>query len=123
MNIGTKVKVLVGQNPDLIGKEATVTGSNGQHLEIMIQGRESMRYTVSAGCVQSLEPVEPVVKIDKISKKPVKMTEKPIEDVRKKNLITNYQISKSESRGWIKVRIEELEEQLKQLKAIDGHLT
>lgn len=55
MKIGSKVKVIKGFNPDLIGKEAEIVGIAGGNVEVVIKGREAMRYEIPANTVMLLD--------------------------------------------------------------------
>jgi hypothetical protein len=77
MKIGNKVKIISSFNADLINKVATITGSRGSTLEVMLDGRESMRYDVHPGnCIDLSEPVkEPVVDDVESVKKSIELLE------------------------------------------------
>ncbi len=76
-----RVKILGGFNSDLIGKLATVVNEqNDGMIEVIVDGRESMRYTIPASTVQkvgNLTP-EPTVKEEVIDNNPKKCIERII---------------------------------------------
>ena len=109
--IGEKVKVVTGYNSDLIGKIATVIGSSGSDIEIVIDGRGNQRYTIPALNVTMLNPSKPlVVKVPEA----VKLTP----EERKNNLITTYSQTKKETLNWLNETIAGFKEQIKELEEL-----